>query len=1283
MNEDNFKEEFFVGGIPEDYADLHGNLNEAGIIEEVEKAEYNGEKYYNIKNLDIYALESDELYKSTEILCEGPIEGLVDKKGNALSYVNTKNLSNVALGKGVYLNNVPIIDTKLRRFNFVTAGFDIVYGDESQNVLDYPSTIYRYNSRLYLCENTLNVQYKKPTVANGHGQQVIDGNHFYENGLGAQEHDDALEYAAPEQVFRLQGFLEYKRVSDFLNWSPSEYMWNDNASSLKGTYYEYISNAAGIDSVQIGYKTTRETNWIDTLADKWFGVDPSTDTRTTVSKKGLFMLMPSIVERARSSSNPFRHKIRNKYCDLIKVQIGIDELYRQSDEAQGNGVGSTQPVEFGLCVEIAKSNSAEAYYCIVGFDMAYSRDSFVLDIPIQLNLNINSSDEYVLSVFPLMPRVNPEDSEVFVKLRVASIIEQVRRRGQFSYPYTVCAKTAISSRHFGTDASRSYDLKLLKVKIPNNYDAEARSYEGNWVGKFDGFLKWTDNPAWVYYDLCTNTRYGIGKGKIFDKDLNKWDLYKIAKYCDELVVSKTPYKYVPDEFIINEHNHNEIFIERKGRNLRDFMAQYPPVLNSTYVEVGGEIVFGSVAPSDLPDGSFVYNFQEENGGPHNSMIFLFDLEDSDGKKIKTNYKKIIWSVVEGVLRDNNDFTVIDDDDDSFSYSTHYKITLINDFGPRKIFERDKTRTLLEGFKSNVSQQGDLLVALSTKSQIENALTLADKNTEDGAKDYILNEYEDKYKSLDPEGIGAFVRNEVSKSIFSGTGEDEEVRDSLNKNKKIFGTCVPRAENYRDALEPRFSANLLIENETEALKILDDISSIFRGISYYKNGYLTATVDVDKEPSYIFNNTNVKDGLFTYSSGSLDGNYSVAKVLYKDKFNLFNDEVEIVEDPDLVKNYGIVPKEILGFGVTSKDQAKRLGVWLLATNRFENQTVTFTTDIQGLLLKPSDVIQIEDDFKSFISLQGRVVTINYSSNYVTVDRKLDVNLAGSKIKFLMDKNYKSVDGIQDSSESSELDRKDILELKIDRIENNTSRVYIDTDYNFDGFTSVLASTPFIIEDVNSKKVNSGLYKIVTITEEDINEYSLFCIKHNPVKYENVDRDELVFNANRKDDIVSFSRADSVKEFDLTRLGFGAGGVDDFYTVSRIQGVIDTSECDYAIVEDESYITAETDAGTFAVLNIDFNEILSRVISRADKDNYDLPYYQEALSILEDGGGFLCKILAKGQSVTFKISQDDQNKIKSVFLGRYPDATAQPFVISHVSGIKIYLYNKLNQIVDIKA
>lgn len=67
--------------------------------------------------------------------------------------------------------------------------------------------------------------------------------------------------------------------------------------------------------------------------------------------------------------------------------------------------------------------------------------------------------------------------------------------------------------------------------MPSNYDAAARAYSGTWDGTFKP--SWTDNPAWVYYDLATNDRFGLGG--IMGQLPNKWDLYRIAQYCDELV----------------------------------------------------------------------------------------------------------------------------------------------------------------------------------------------------------------------------------------------------------------------------------------------------------------------------------------------------------------------------------------------------------------------------------------------------------------------------------------------------------------------------------------------------------------------------------------------------------------------------------------------------------------------------------------------------------------------------------------------------------------------------
>jgi predicted phage tail protein len=75
-------------------------------------------------------------------------------------------------------------------------------------------------------------------------------------------------------------------------------------------------------------------------------------------------------------------------------------------------------------------------------------------------------------------------------------------------------------------------IKGVKVKIPSNYNPLTRVYTGTWDGTFT--VAWSDNPAWIFYDLVTNDRYGLGE-VISESMVDKWGLYEIAKYCDELV----------------------------------------------------------------------------------------------------------------------------------------------------------------------------------------------------------------------------------------------------------------------------------------------------------------------------------------------------------------------------------------------------------------------------------------------------------------------------------------------------------------------------------------------------------------------------------------------------------------------------------------------------------------------------------------------------------------------------------------------------------------------------
>jgi predicted phage tail protein len=103
---------------------------------------------------------------------------------------------------------------------------------------------------------------------------------------------------------------------------------------------------------------------------------------------------------------------------------------------------------------------------------------------------------------------------------------------KFSYPNSALMALSIDSEYFNSIPVRSYDLYLKKIKVPSNYNPYTRVYSGVWDGTFN--VKWTDNPAWVFYDLVVNDRYGLGR-RVSASQIDKWALYSIAQYCDELV----------------------------------------------------------------------------------------------------------------------------------------------------------------------------------------------------------------------------------------------------------------------------------------------------------------------------------------------------------------------------------------------------------------------------------------------------------------------------------------------------------------------------------------------------------------------------------------------------------------------------------------------------------------------------------------------------------------------------------------------------------------------------
>ena len=101
------------------------------------------------------------------------------------------------------------------------------------------------------------------------------------------------------------------------------------------------------------------------------------------------------------------------------------------------------------------------------------------------------------------------------------------------YPNTALLYIEFDSSQFnGSIPQISCEPRGRVIRVPDTYDPETRTYSGTWLGAFK--WAWTDNPAWIFYDLVVSDRFGLGE-RLTAANIDKWTLYPVAQYCDQMV----------------------------------------------------------------------------------------------------------------------------------------------------------------------------------------------------------------------------------------------------------------------------------------------------------------------------------------------------------------------------------------------------------------------------------------------------------------------------------------------------------------------------------------------------------------------------------------------------------------------------------------------------------------------------------------------------------------------------------------------------------------------------
>lgn len=315
--------------------------------------------------------------------------------------------------------------------------------------------------------------------------------------------------------------------------------------------------------------------------------------------------------------NPVTRTITNPEADWVKVVIGVPHLSRQ-DMSNGDIHGTS--VSYTISVQSNGSGFQEKVSgTITGKTTSfYKREHKILltgagpwDIRVQRTTADSTSSALQNKTF------------------WAEVIEGIDVK--LSYPNTALCGLRMNSAQFRSVPVRGYHIRGLRVRVPVNYNPTTRQYTGTWNGTFK--IAWTDNPAWCFYDLLTNDRYGLGE-YIDPGQVDKWTLYQIGRYCDELV---------PNGFGGTEPRFTcNLYLQNRDDAFR-VINSMASIFRGMVYYADGEILFSQDAPKDavalftaanVIDGMFTYQGADRRARHTVALVSWNDPTDMYRQKIE-------------------------------------------------------------------------------------------------------------------------------------------------------------------------------------------------------------------------------------------------------------------------------------------------------------------------------------------------------------------------------------------------------------------------------------------------------------------------------------------------------------------------------------------------------------------------------------------------------------------------------------------------------------------------
>ena len=678
----------------------------------------------------------------------------------------------------------------------------------------------------------------------------------------------------------------------------------------------------------------------------------------------------------------------------------------------------------------------------------------------------------------------------------------------FKYPFCALAAQTIDARSFNQIPARSYDLRLKKVLVPSNYNPQ------NANGSDKRFIE--DESSYGLRNIQTFN------GSTYVKVADKIDLgtenYEISLKIKlpDMTPSSTVYLFEAAstyQLYLRVNSSGQITFGANSTTstvagLSGFSNQ---ILTISCKRVGAKITLsvtkpdGTISSSESTGTSRSYNLQA-NG------LFL------GGETDTTNRVQNASQIADFKIKKNNQLL------------HHWDGTIIDTTRLGRCF-RDR-------FGGN---HGEII---GTVNAIE------DSNFEFGRnkKQIYVGEWDGSFKTAWTDNPAWILYDLMINPVYGIGTRIDDLEDIDIFNLYLIGRYCDAvdSEGYFDGLlddsgglEPRFSCNILLKEAKNAFEVIGFIASIFRGMTYWQGGSFHFSIDQPKEVMGIFNNSNVFDGVFEYGDLVSSSRFTRVEVPYADKSDDFKIKKEYIEDEERIRRYGLITNQQNGIGCTSKSQARRLGKYILLSNKLETEVVGFQAGPEVLMLSPGDIIRIDDELKNFEINYGKVLEIETGANpYILVDDSINTGsiLLGDsgglflqtipnqeKMKSLFDiskfeqqyfegDDQDSYSGVLDVDKIERMGQNQVNKFYVTgfQADGNFSKLLIDnTQDDYDFITGVKVGSQFNVQLDNQVE---NLFKVIKVAQKEVNIFEVQASQYESGKFEEIEEGDLDLTVN---------------------------------------------------------------------------------------------------------------------------------------------------------------------------